>query len=246
MKHSKKAFTLVELMVMVIILMIVWAISFVKYSQYVKNGQDFKRISDIAQIKMQLETYRKKHAWILPLVDDWNKVAIKNGALTVANQWGLTSTIAGEIWLQKHLLDPELGIPYIYSVTNDKLHYQLATTIMNPEESSASIATYAGLQDPKAYVEGNYTPEWTAENALAIPGLIYAVGKLSSWVQKTTEDGVDIYSLDISQAANKAKVVLNWQTQNLVYNEDGDKMIATGTDYANVASESDFLFKKTN
>jgi Tfp pilus assembly protein PilE len=62
MKYSKNAFTLVELMVMVIILMIVGAISFVKYSQYVRNGQDFKRVSDLAQIKMQLETYRKKHA----------------------------------------------------------------------------------------------------------------------------------------------------------------------------------------
>jgi hypothetical protein len=185
---------------------------------------------------MQLETYRKKHAWIMPLVDDANSVVIKNWALTVANQWAFTSTVSWEIWLEKHLLDPELDIPYIYSVTNDKLHYQLATTIMNPEENTAFHNTYAALEDPKAYVVWNYIPEGTSQGALALPGLIYAVEKwpaLPSW------------ELDISNATNKAKVVLNWQTQNIVYDEDGN-MQATGTDYANVALESDFTFKKTS
>lgn len=234
MKTQKKAFTLVELMVMVIILMIVWAISFVKYSQYIRDWQDFKRVSDLAQIKIQLDTYKKKHSWILPLVDDADKVAIMNWAFTVANQWDFTSTISWEIWLEKHLLDPELEIPYYYSVSNDKLYYQLATTIMNPESSVALNSSYADLQDPKAYVVGNYIPEWVDIASIEVPGLIYAVS--IPW---------GAGQLDVAVAASKAKVVLNGQTQNLVYDSEWD-MQSSWTDYSVVAAESDFVYKKTS
>lgn len=233
MKSQKKAFTLVELMVMVIILMIVWAISFVKYSQYVRDWQDFKRVSDLAQIKIQLDTYKKKHSWVLPLVDDSNKIVIQTGVTVVANQWAFTSTIAWEIWLEKHLSDPQLKIPYVYWLANDAMHYQIATTIMNPDTSVAlNNNAYAAISEPKAYVVGDYIPVWASKDALTIPSLIYAA---------------EATPFDISAFDNKEKAVLNGQTYNLVYDKKWDVQGDwTNANFTSVLSESDFNFKKTS
>ena len=56
MKWTKKAFTLIELVVVITILAILWTIAFISMEWYSKQARDSKRVSDIHNIKTTLET----------------------------------------------------------------------------------------------------------------------------------------------------------------------------------------------
>ncbi len=55
----KKAFTLIEIIVAVSIIIILLTISIFSYSEIRSSGRNFKRISDIGQLQIALETYRR-------------------------------------------------------------------------------------------------------------------------------------------------------------------------------------------
>ena len=52
---TKKAFTLVELIVVITILAILWTVAFVSFQDYVWNSRDSKRTTDIKNIEKALE-----------------------------------------------------------------------------------------------------------------------------------------------------------------------------------------------
>lgn len=59
MKKTKlQAFTLIELLVVVAIIAILSGLSFAGYQSVVKKGQDTKRLGDLSQIRLALETYK--------------------------------------------------------------------------------------------------------------------------------------------------------------------------------------------
>lgn len=53
-----KAFTLIELLVVVAIIAILSGLSFAGYQSVIKKGQDTKRLGDMSQIRLALETYK--------------------------------------------------------------------------------------------------------------------------------------------------------------------------------------------
>nr|MDD3720259.1 type II secretion system protein [Candidatus Gracilibacteria bacterium] len=56
-KNSKKAFTLVELIVVITILAILGSIAFISLQSYTKNARDGQRLSDINNIRKNLELF---------------------------------------------------------------------------------------------------------------------------------------------------------------------------------------------
>ncbi len=74
-KSMKKAFTLVELIVVVTILAILWAIWFVSYNWYLSWVRDTNRTSQLTSLHDGLELYRTRK----DLPDPDLKVEIKNG-----------------------------------------------------------------------------------------------------------------------------------------------------------------------
>lgn len=54
----KKAFTLVEILVVVTIIALLASLAAVSYSQFVKQARDAKRTTDIEQIRAAIELYR--------------------------------------------------------------------------------------------------------------------------------------------------------------------------------------------
>lgn len=57
-KQKLKAFTLIELLVVVAIIVILSGLSFAGYQSVIKKGQDTKRLGDMSQIRLALETYK--------------------------------------------------------------------------------------------------------------------------------------------------------------------------------------------
>ncbi|MDD5213746.1 MAG: prepilin-type N-terminal cleavage/methylation domain-containing protein, partial [Candidatus Gracilibacteria bacterium] len=66
--HKTKAFTLVELIIVITILAILATIGFMSYQLYTADARDGKRVADLGQMKNGLEIYQAKNS-VLPVPD---------------------------------------------------------------------------------------------------------------------------------------------------------------------------------
>lgn len=102
-----KAFTLIELLVVVAIIAILTAVSFAGYQNIIKKGQDTKRLGDISQIRLALETYK----------------SINNTYPTAGSGATYVEGLAPG-FIDKLPQDPS-GVDYLYRTSSDKKSYCL-------------------------------------------------------------------------------------------------------------------------
>ncbi len=203
-KQRIKAFTLVELLIVVTIIAILVTIWTMSFFSYMKDANDSKRTTDIQTIKIHLDNYRRNHSFLYPTVWFTGSTKIMNWSTEMANQWPFDEFMAWKVDLVKVPLDPLAKKPYLYSVSADRLTYQVTATLESKEniisfEPSFNKAYAADDYQLIAYVEGNFIP--TNKNLL--PWLLY-----STW---------NVSTFNINTAANIAKVIVNWQSQNMAY-----------------------------
>lgn len=124
MNKNKKAFTLVELIVVITILAILWTIAFISLEWYSRQARDSKRISDIQSIEISLELFMI-NSWKYPLPDNWKTVSYSWELLRT--QWVVWNIVASNLSrnLQKKPTDPLSNVEYIYSVTNSQREYEV-------------------------------------------------------------------------------------------------------------------------
>ena len=176
---NKKAFTLVELIVVITILAILGTIAFISLQWYSRDARDSTRISDISAIKTSLELF---HLWAgkYPLPDDTFNVEYSWS--TVWTQWLFGDTATNNVdKLDKKPVDPLTEKEYTYSVTSTKQEYQLAGLLewtdlaFNPEMLNWA---YAWDTIATAIVTGNYnwvlfkTLSWATCEVLSVPSII--------------------------------------------------------------------------
>lgn len=127
-KYSQRnAFTLVELVVAATILIILTSIWFYNYTQSIAGARDSVRATDLWALSSQLSLY-KRERWAYPFPGD--RFSLLNGTSEIVFQWRMDKTVA--LSTASNLpLDPELDIPYFYSVTRNRQEYQLAASIEN-------------------------------------------------------------------------------------------------------------------
>ena len=122
---TNKAFTLVELIVVITILAVLSAIWFVAFSWYLAWTRDTNRISQLKSISDWLELYWTKHD--LPIPED--KVDIKvwtwTNEKTIAYQWYAWKNILETIEYSSEWVDPKDWTYFSYYLTKDKKYYQL-------------------------------------------------------------------------------------------------------------------------
>ena len=121
MKNNKKAFTLVELIVVITILAILWTIWFVSYSRYLVWTRDTNRVSQLATIYDWLEVYRTKND--LPKPE--NSVEIQASGSVIWYQWYMWKNNLTMIEYSKWWVDPKDGTYFTYYVTKDNRNFQL-------------------------------------------------------------------------------------------------------------------------
>ena len=120
-----KAFTLVELIVVITILAILWTIAFISLQWYSANARDSVRISNITNMDKWLSIIQVKD-WVLP-DPEWNITTITSSWTILMTQWELTQTMAERLLkMSGNITDPVDSTNPIYSVTEDNKYFQVA------------------------------------------------------------------------------------------------------------------------
>ena len=115
-RGRNKAFTLIELIVVITILAILWAISFISMDWYFAGARDSVRLTDLNNIYWQLNLI-KWTEWELPLPD--NYITIQASWTTIWYQWYAWASVLSTIKLDKWWKDPKDETYYTYT-TNYK------------------------------------------------------------------------------------------------------------------------------
>lgn len=237
---SKRAFTLVELIVTITILAILWTIAFISVENYTIYARDVVRVSDMSNMSKALDfTYAK--TWAYPDVDNPRNIVF-SGA-TIWTQWTFWTEVQKNTKVMSEIpLDPVLETEYTYSLTADKNEYELAGIL----EASNSISyvtdeTYA-IDGSVAYVIGNYN--WTmlkttagwVDYVLAIPSIVTSdISVLSSDI-KLQEDILDKNAL-VFDRLNNIPGMFNLTTGEVAFNPAN--VVVYSWDMANLSSETE-------
>ena len=137
---KQKAFTLVELIVVVTILAILATIWFVSYSSYLTWVRDTNRLAQLVSIHDWLVLYSTSKE--LPIPDD--SVDVKIGTTEVIGyQWYAGSNTLETIDFTKWGQDPRDGSYFTYYLTNDRKFFQLMAFL---EEDPGTVAQLKSAQ----------------------------------------------------------------------------------------------------
>ena len=125
-----KAFTLVELIVVITILAILATIWFVSFSGYLAGTRDVNRISQLKSMSDALELYRTRKD--LPIPDD--KIDVQASGTTIAYQGYIWANVLETIEYTEKGLDPKDKNYFSYYLTKNKKHYQLMAFLEEANE----------------------------------------------------------------------------------------------------------------
>ena len=244
---TKKAFTLVELIVTITILAILWAIAFISLQWYNKSARDSKRISDISDIRKSLELYTLNwHRY--PETSSWTKITYSWSEAWI--QWTFwESTFINVDKLDNVPLDPLTETEYVYSVTNSRYEYEIwwilewgLLSLDNHEIVKSANAIWE--KSATAYITWNYNGRVLKVNAgnklyiLAVPSII-------NW---------DISLTSIEEIVAQNKLVFDWfnnlpsSYRDSVFNADWEWILKLVNSWSLVVfswSLSDLLLEAT-
>ena len=117
-----KAFTLVELIVVITILAILWTIAFISFQWYSSNARDWVRTADMNNINKWLALFQLKW-WIYPKPD--NSVTISASWTLIWYEWTVWDNVSRIINTNKIILDPLDNTSYVYYTNATNTAYQL-------------------------------------------------------------------------------------------------------------------------
>lgn len=159
MTHTKNAFTLVELLVVITVVAILATIATVYFFDNIGDGRDASRKSNFALINENLELFFTQESRY-PIPDD--SVDILYNGSVAWSQWEFWENVARKIknFWSDIPTDPLYDNYFSYSITNNASEYQIAAILEwdTPEEWLGEIAftpsAHAALE--RALVNGNY------------------------------------------------------------------------------------------
>lgn len=125
---NKKAFTLVELIVVITILAILWTIAFLSFQWYSRDARDSIRIADIQNISKTLEITLTKSGLLPKPVESVNITA---SWVLLSYQWYINESILDRIWINNWWIDPLDNTLYTYTTNSNLTKYQLMWFLEN-------------------------------------------------------------------------------------------------------------------
>lgn len=191
-----KAFTLVELIVVITILAILWTIAFISFQWYSKTSRDSVRISDMNNIEKAMELFYL----------DVNKYPEPSHFNGITYSWSIVLWYQWLFWdqtknnlryLDKLPVDPLSQKEYTYSVTNNKQEYELAW-IRESEDFAYINLNNLYAWDNLAYTIIKWNYNWfllkSSDFIFSIPSIING----------------DMDFFDIKDILNNNTLIYNW------------------------------------
>ena len=219
----KKAFTLVELIVVITILAILWTIAFLSFQWYTKSARDSIRINDLKLIEKNLSLY-KIETWEYPLPSEpYDEVTYESKE--VWTQWTVGQSVIQNLdKLNKVPRDPLTWNEYTYSRLNTKKELQLAcvlewspvTIIKNEEIRNKNYRDFIFAFNSSYFVsQANAADVKTAATAYVIWDYNWEIAKVNSWsttyiLAVPTIINWDMTLTDIIEVISNKKLVYNW------------------------------------
>ena len=167
-QQQKKAFTLVELIVVITILAILWTIAFISLQWYSADSRDSVRISDVWNMKTSLELFHL----------DAGKYPMPDNADEVTFSWWVL-WYQGTFWEQvrKNVsrnmaevpTDPLMDKEYTYSVLNNRNELQILTLLEWDISAMNDAQVYAGNLEVTPRVDGNYNGLYVKTSSYIVP-----------------------------------------------------------------------------
>jgi len=137
MKHIKKGFTLVELMVVVVILSVLATVGFISYEAYLVDTRDSKRLAQITGLRDGLRLATTK--WSLPIPDD--AVEIRNNSTTFLYQWYAWEDVLNSISYSDSTVDPLDETYYTYMLSDNRKDFQIMWFLEKYNQDVISLNT---------------------------------------------------------------------------------------------------------
>ena len=133
-KINLRAFTLVELIVVITIIWILSTVWFVSYSGYLTGARDSNRISQLTKLSDSLQVYSARK--ILPLPDDKIDITASWSSNVIAYQWEVWVDVLETIDYTNGGKDPKDDTYYTYYLTKNRNSLQLMA-MMEEQQSTA-------------------------------------------------------------------------------------------------------------
>lgn len=169
---KKKAFTLVEIMVVITILIILSSIWFLSYTYNITNSKDINRISQVINIWDWI--YLKLAKWIEILPED--SIEILDNWKLYSKQWFAWKSIIWKIWYFSSWLDPDVEEYFTYALWTNNVNYEIIAFLKDdnnlPYIHSGAIYDYLG-RVPYLYWKNNI---WIIVDDSLVP-----LNKYMSW-----------------------------------------------------------------
>ena len=128
---KRKAFTLVELIIVITILAILRTIWFMSFQTYTADARDSNRITTLRTIWNGLDMYQLKNIY-LPTPDEKLLTTLDASWNIISYQWYAWVTIQKAIKMTNVAVDPkDTTTYYTYSTNGNKTKYQLLTLLEN-------------------------------------------------------------------------------------------------------------------
>ena len=183
------AFTMIELMVVMILIVILTWMWFYSYVWYISSSRDSQRKSDLLQINSSLKLYKQKRGYYgFP----WDFFNITYDSNIVAYQWFLNQNVHINN-LEKLPKDPKNEVYYSYSIVKNKQEFLIGATLENDKAY-------------KAIISGNYSS--VSKNIL--PTILIA-----TWATSWTN--VEIMSWTTDWDIHRKLFIYDEQLHNLPY-----------------------------
>jgi prepilin-type N-terminal cleavage/methylation domain-containing protein len=171
---NKKAFTLVELIVVITILAILATVWFISFQGHAQSARDSVRLSDLKSIEKQLSIFVLKNSKY-PMPDD--AVEITASGTLINYQWYAGARMLWTIWVHGWGQDPLDGTYYTYTTNSTLTKYQLLWYLEGVEE----VAMLGN--DVHAWLEDRYPMlRWSDLGILVDPITKEPVQNTGMWV----------------------------------------------------------------
>ncbi|MDO8611073.1 MAG: prepilin-type N-terminal cleavage/methylation domain-containing protein [bacterium] len=147
LNFNKKAFTLLELMIVIVILGVLAALISGNFITSLKKGRDAARKSDLEQVQKALEMYYEDNR-AYPVAGS----SITTGEINLSGNAGSQfchpslgcSSTTGKVYMQKLPVDPKSSCNYFYvHETSNGEGYSLYSTLENNLDTGKGTGTYS-------------------------------------------------------------------------------------------------------